>query len=334
MVRSPCHLLGWLGGCSPVFCYFWLLYHCVSRTWSAKRIRWLPNFYLPPTPADLSPVLDCGIVVNRDRFFVFYLFNSRLLSDNVDIPFRPPWWKSWWQIFGNITLTESWRWHLIGDGPSLILGVAWTLCYEEQFYLVMGLMMLATQGKKFYLWISIASLPSLFFFGSNSVKGWFFDGYWLMFAAGIFSYYLIKSPNARLCGIALLIASACLVTTKCILNGVGLLDANDMYVSLLVALLFSIVLVLLHPFDNAICKLRFCNLLSILGRRCYSMYLVHFPLVVMLSSYLYFGLGWTSPRLTMLSTVPLCLLLTLVTTEVFFRTVEMRFLSTTSAKDA
>ena len=324
--------VGWIG--VPLF--FVISGYCITASverCAQKESGGFPTFIYRRIRRIYPPYWIAVLLLTVIGFVVFYLFNSRLLSDNIDIPFRPPWWKSWWQIFGNITLTESWRWHLIGEGPSLILGVAWTLCYEEQFYLVMGLMMLATQGKNFYLWISLASLPSLFFFGSHSVKGLFFDGYWLMFAAGIFSYYLIKCPKARLCGLAALIVSACVVARKCALNEVGLLSGNDMYVGLLVALLFSAVLVLLYPFDSAICKFRVFNLLGLLGRRCYSMYLVHFPLVVILSSYLYFSLGWKSPCLTLLLTVPLCLLITLIATEVFFRTVEMRFLSTSSAKD-
>ena len=38
------------------------------------------------------------------------------------------------QWLGNVTLTESWR-HLVGGGPQEIFTrVAWSLCFEEQFY--------------------------------------------------------------------------------------------------------------------------------------------------------------------------------------------------------
>lgn len=39
---------------------------------------------------------------------------------------------------GNMTLTELWLPALFGGSDFFILRVAWTLWYEEQFYLVCG----------------------------------------------------------------------------------------------------------------------------------------------------------------------------------------------------
>jgi peptidoglycan/LPS O-acetylase OafA/YrhL len=60
-----------------------------------------------------------------------------------------PWWFSPWQWAGSITLTEIWRAHLIGTGKGLVLGPAWTLCYEEQFYAVTGLLLFVCAGRFF-----------------------------------------------------------------------------------------------------------------------------------------------------------------------------------------
>jgi peptidoglycan/LPS O-acetylase OafA/YrhL len=56
--------------------------------------------------------------------------------------FLRPWWYSPAQWFGSITLTEIWRSHVFGGQKGLILGHAWTLCYEEQFYAVCGALLL------------------------------------------------------------------------------------------------------------------------------------------------------------------------------------------------
>ena len=46
-----------------------------------------------------------------------------------------------WQWLGNLTAVESWR-HHVGGGPTrYLMPNTWTLCYEEQFYLVAGLML-------------------------------------------------------------------------------------------------------------------------------------------------------------------------------------------------
>jgi peptidoglycan/LPS O-acetylase OafA/YrhL len=60
-----------------------------------------------------------------------------------------PWWYSGWQWLGNLTLTESWRWHAIGDQRAHFPAQAWTLCYEEQFYAVVGLL-LAISRRRFF----------------------------------------------------------------------------------------------------------------------------------------------------------------------------------------
>jgi peptidoglycan/LPS O-acetylase OafA/YrhL len=49
-----------------------------------------------------------------------------------------------WDYFGNLTLTETWLRIVNGDpNVNLLLEQAWTLCHEEQFYLICGLLLLA-----------------------------------------------------------------------------------------------------------------------------------------------------------------------------------------------
>ena len=63
-----------------------------------------------------------------------------------------PWWYGGWQWAGNLTLTETWRHYFVGGPRGHFPGQAWTLCYEEQFYAVTGVL----------LWL----MPSRFFLGS------------------------------------------------------------------------------------------------------------------------------------------------------------------------
>ncbi|MBP7634581.1 acyltransferase, partial [Candidatus Ozemobacteraceae bacterium] len=71
---------------------------------------------------------------------VLYGFASLLLTGGEVSPLKVP---SCQQIIGNLTLTETWRPLLFSEPEYLLLGPAWSLCYEEQFYFLMGLMIVA-----------------------------------------------------------------------------------------------------------------------------------------------------------------------------------------------
>ena len=55
--------------------------------------------------------------------------------------YRPNWYSPT-QWFGNLTLIETWRHHVFGSIRGHFIGQAWTLCYEEQFYFVTGMVLL------------------------------------------------------------------------------------------------------------------------------------------------------------------------------------------------
>ena len=110
-----------------------------------------------------------------------------------------PWWYSGWQWLGNITLTESWRHYLVGNQRGHFPGHDWTLCYEEQFYAVTGLLLLLSR-KYFFTWAVVLTAATVIVMrvcaltGAN-VAGWFFDGYWLTFAAGMIVYYRVSHAS-------------------------------------------------------------------------------------------------------------------------------------------
>jgi len=53
------------------------------------------------------------------------------------------------QWIGNLTLTETWRPHLAGGEASVLTRVAWSLCFQEQFYVVCCLVLWLTPGRLF-----------------------------------------------------------------------------------------------------------------------------------------------------------------------------------------
>ena len=112
---------------------------------------------------------------------------------------------SGWHWFGMFTLTEQWRPHIIGPERDYLVGTLWTLCYEEQFYIVIAVMMLFGRRWLFPLVAIMTALVYLNLIDHTSllgpewghvtnqyrvwVNGFFFDGLWLAFAAGVGVYY-------------------------------------------------------------------------------------------------------------------------------------------------
>src|SRR5262249_16684726 len=103
----------------------------------------------------------------------------------ADGSFLRPWWFSAWQWAGNISLTEQWRMNVIGGQKGWFLVHAWTLCYEEQFYVVMGLILWLTPRHLFKTALAVslavaATAVSMRLF-RLPLDGFFFDGSWLQF---------------------------------------------------------------------------------------------------------------------------------------------------------
>ena len=64
------------------------------------------------------------------------------------------------QWMGNLTLTESWRYIVGGNKQEYFLTPAWSLCYEEQFYLICGALMFFFPGR-FFRGVAVITLLSV-----------------------------------------------------------------------------------------------------------------------------------------------------------------------------
>src|SRR5262249_27538943 len=122
-----------------------------------------------------------------------YLYPS-ILSATPFAQLRP-WWFSPSQWLGNVSLTETWRHYLFGSPRGHILGQSWTLCYEEQFYAVVGLLLLCSRERFFggalAVTLVVIGLMLLSATSGVSFEGFFFDGQWLCFASGLLVYYAV-----------------------------------------------------------------------------------------------------------------------------------------------
>ncbi len=264
-----------------------------------------------------------AVVVLSVLFVVIldYLLFPGFLSSQPR-PHLRPWWFTPWQWFGNLTLTESWRHHLIGEGRGHFVGHSWTLCYEEQFYAVTGLL-LCFSTRRFFSAALVTTLAALAlmlgcYVWQIDIGGFFFDGAWLMFAAGILVYYVRNYGRGW--------HSAAAYATLLAGVAVSVVVKGPFFSGTSFALAFAILLLAIQPWDARLVKARVAGPLLFCGTMCYSLYLVHALPVRAISKALYLG-GWNSSLVTLSVTVPLCLAVSVLCGWAFYRAVEARFLN-------
>jgi peptidoglycan/LPS O-acetylase OafA/YrhL len=233
------------------------------------------------------------------------------------------------QWLGNVTLTESWREHAFGSSTSFILPHVWTLCYEEQFYAVAGLILLIAPRRMFAASVVVSIVVAATMVLSKklgfSVEGLFLDGRWLLFAAGILVYYAVNHAGTRTrLGISIALATALVVMLAT--GSVPWEYYLNRSLERFTAIAFALTLILLYRFDKQICSARWLTPLFICGTMCYSLYLTH-VLVTKSIGYSLFRMGMHGPWETLLLAVPLSILFSTAIGWIFYLAVERRFLN-------
>jgi len=203
----------------------------------------------------------------------------------TDVGLLRPWWYSPAQWIGSISLTEIWRTHITGGQKALVLGPAWTLCYEEQFYAVCGALLFLWPRRFFAgaAWVTagVLAIAVLTRASAINVDGFFFDGAWLQFALGILLYWALNY-----CGTSGRSAAALAFLTVIAvagLQGPALLHLDKNWAQeFFVAGAFSLVALVLRPLDRRFIDSSTLRPLRVCGAMCYSLYLVHMPVTSVL----------------------------------------------------
>ncbi len=230
-----------------------------------------------------------------------------------------------WHWFGNMVLIETWRWHIAGPAtPAWVTGQEWTLCYEEQFYFIAGMLLLMTRRLRDFQWffvgaLGVSTLTVLVQLSPNilsNVTGTFADGGWLAFAMGILVFYEVNYAR-WFAGRRIIIPILLLCVTVAGLAYVGLTLISGPY---------ALLLIILHRWDRAISSSALMRPLRYCGAMCYSLYLVHWPLAKAASHALYIA-GITSVWGTLLVVLPAVLLTVFAVAIPFHIYIERRFLN-------
>lgn len=182
------------------------------------------------------------------------------------------------QWLGNISLTETWR-PLVGGGPSFVwTRIAWSLCYEEQFYLVCFACLLLFTRRLHAALVGVSLVAGMLRIAAADVGALHrisgtFPILWHEFAVGLAVYWHLvvcgERRTRRLIEFALVM-----------LLGVGVFaPPRDVPVenSLVMCSAFGLVLIGLRDWDGRLMASRALVPLAACGRRCYSIYLVHLP---------------------------------------------------------
>jgi peptidoglycan/LPS O-acetylase OafA/YrhL len=239
------------------------------------------------------------------------------------------------QWLGNLSLTETWRGHLIG-GPELkLLGPSWTLCYEEQFYAVCGILLLVRPGR-FFTGVGMVTAATLllvvgaYLTGRGVPTGFFFDGRWLVFACGVFVHLHVTSPpGGRIWVIPVLIGAAAMAAGWFRYIHLGTHPDSSLRQQAfewLSGACFALLLLALRRWDLRLARARALQPVAFCGRMCYSLYLIHWPVTLVVSIWLHHA-GVRGVWPTLLITIPTATAASIFASWGFYRVVERRFLN-------
>ena len=223
------------------------------------------------------------------------------------------------QWLGNLTLTETWRWHIIKGEPAIFTRVGWSLCYQEQFYLVCVLTM-ALAPRRFYGALALSTAAILLVrieawdIGFNRhIEGGFTD-LWHEFAVGLGVYWRLNVAARRLSKRFVELA----------LLGLLAIGVQQDLKTTVASAAFGLILIGCRRWDAGIERMAWLNSLRALGRRSYSIYLVHLPAAMVVTALLSeWGISEFWSRA--LVTVPLSSAAALVAGWVFHSAVDRHF---------
>jgi len=237
------------------------------------------------------------------------------------------------QWLTNLTLTESWRPLLDPARPNRYqIGPAWTLCYEEQFYAVTGVVLLLARRWFFAGCLAVTAVVAAGVqtrWNGLDLTGTFLDGRWLMFAAGVGVYWAVtRGGRVRngLVVVGLLAGLWYALRDPTTFADTRFYDPIAEPREQAPAFAFALLLLALKRWDGGMAASGVGRRLGAVGAYSYSLYLLHYPVCIAVG-HLALRAGVTDPRAVLFGVVPVCVGLSVVLAKWFYARVESRYLN-------
>ena len=245
-------------------------------------------------------------------------------------PLPMPWDLSFFQWVGSVTLTGTWIGFLTGERKLLFPIQEWTLCYEVQFYIVIGILM-TLSGRRFFqamafLTAAVAAIDFVVICYPIPIRGFIFDEHWFMFAAGVGLYWDLHCATSRQANTFRMIACSVLVGLAIVATTTTIFGQGSQFSAWRVAeaLVFAGVLWFLKRHDERIASLTFLNGFKSCVVICYSIFLTHlFPAKILSQQLSY--LGYHDDSSILFVCIPMTLTMSVALGYVFYVLVERRF---------
>ena len=231
----------------------------------------------------------------------------------------------------NFTATESWRPTISGGENAYLMKNTWTLCYEEQFYAVVGFMLLVS-SQRFFAAAGVVTIVTLAArhltrAAGVSLQGVFCDGHWLLFAIGILVYYRLHYAQNRWRW--MIVAALAGVILYAVVDHRLTASKFDKHLDeyLVASASFGLLLIGLYRQDGKLVSSPWLQPLFWYGKMSYSVYLTHFPVVVVMA-YVLARIGSSADWFAAAVIVPLSVAISIPIGWVFHLAVERRFMNT------
>lgn len=318
----------WIG--VPIF--FVISGYCISASIDSlrRKPRAIGSFFARRFHRIYPPLwIACLLAIAFWWFASFSPVLSIQCKQRPDLANMP--WTSW---IGNFLAIESWLPAVTGrESSEYLMRNTWTLCYEEQFYLVAGLA-LAFWPRGFFTLCGVVTLGTLAARHAGRadliwVDGWFFDGHWLLFACGVSAYVALNRGSK--------LRTACIIVLLAMGIAYGVCDRSmvDTRVEkhlcdyIVTACGFALAIIACRRWDARFAALAVLRPIVACGKMSYSIYLTHFPIAVCASCYLAW-LGVTDDAWVAFAVIPAITVATLPIAWIFHRCVERRFMNSPS----
>lgn len=267
----------------------------------------------PPYWASMAIIAGAVVLLNATGLGRWHTTGLGLELFNLDT-------FGWLQWLGNFSLTETWRPRVLPWQDMRFLNrVAWALCYQEQFYLIC-FVALVFFPNQLYKALGVATVLIVGFKLVVVDVRWdqpfigFFPDLWHEFAVGLMLYWRINvatTPLARRTVEALFVGLFGFATWK------GMITTQA-------AALFGLLLLGCYRWDEPIARVKRFDPLRALGKRSYSVYLIHLPICTIGNAALAeAGLNSLGQRLFLM--IPLVMIGSVVAAWVFYATVDRHF---------